>query len=82
MGNAATVLRIATTIGGQWMQDKASDHAVPIAEEDDGLVDVTALPLEELVSSEETVLTNALRRLLREIDSPHEVIAGWNSHQP
>ena len=46
------------------------------------LVDVTALPLEALLSTEDTVLSNALRRLLRELADPREAIAGWSSYQP
>jgi FXSXX-COOH protein len=46
------------------------------------LVDVTALPLAALLSTEDTVLSNALRRLLRELADPREAIAGWSSYQP
>jgi FXSXX-COOH protein len=46
------------------------------------LVDVTMVPLADLVSPEETVLSNALRRLLEELDDPRGVIAGWSSYQP
>ena len=48
---------------------------------DDGqvvdLVDVTAMALADLVSSDDTVLTNALRRLLAELDRPQEQYAAF-----
>ena len=47
--------------------------------EQPGLADVTAMPLPELLSSGDTVLDNALRRLLTEIDHPEEVIAAFNN---
>lgn len=44
-----------------------------------GLVDVTAMPLAELVPSDDSVLGNALRRLLIEMDQPEEIIAAFSS---
>lgn len=43
------------------------------------VVDVSDLPLPELAFGDDTVLQDALGRLLIELDHPREIIAGWNS---
>jgi FXSXX-COOH protein len=67
--------------GGQVVGDSAVGRQVAEPGATD-LVDVTALPLAALLSTEDTVLSNALRRLLRELADPREAIAGWSSYQP
>jgi FXSXX-COOH protein len=37
-----------------------------------GQVDITAMPLRDLVNSDDSVLDRALRRLLAELDGPQE----------
>lgn len=44
------------------------------------LVDVTRLPLDDLLAARDTVLSNALRRLLAELDQPQEIIAAFDSY--
>jgi FXSXX-COOH protein len=63
------------------MRDVVGD---PVAVETGGseLIDVTTLPLNALLSSEDTVLSNALRRLAQELADPRDAIAGWSSYQP
>ena len=63
------------------MRDIVGDHGTAGTVGSD-LVDVTELPLTALVSAEDTVLANALRRLLQELADPREAIAGWSSYQP
>lgn len=46
------------------------------------LVDVTRMPLAELLRSDDTVLDNALRRLLAELAEPQEIIAAHNNVVP
>jgi FXSXX-COOH protein len=43
------------------------------------LVDVTSLPLAELIPADDTVLANSLRRLLAELDHPQEIIAAFGN---
>jgi FXSXX-COOH protein len=63
------------------MREVAGDQVTPETGGSE-LVDVTALPLAALVSAEDTVLSNALRRLLQELADPRDAIAGWSSYQP
>lgn len=42
-------------------------------------VDVSNVPLGKLLSSDDTVLTNALRRLLAHMDGPPENFAAFDS---
>jgi hypothetical protein len=44
------------------------------------LVDVTCLPLEQLISDNETVLVNSLRRLVAEIDRAQEVLSAFDNY--
>jgi FXSXX-COOH protein len=67
--------------GGLPMQDVVGDRAA-VEPGESQPVDVTGLPLAELLSSEDTVLSNALRRLLRDMADPQEIIAGWQSYHP
>jgi FXSXX-COOH protein len=62
------------------MSDIVGDGASTASE--GPMVDVTDLPLAALVASESTALANAVRRLLDDLREPHDVIAGWQSHQP
>ncbi|MGY0234294.1 FxSxx-COOH cyclophane-containing RiPP peptide [Longispora urticae] len=62
------------------MRDTTDDEVV-LAARDDVLIDVTDLPLPELMAAGNTVLANALRRVLRELESPVDVSAGFQSHQ-
>jgi FXSXX-COOH protein len=48
-------------------------------EQELGLVDITRMPLAELLPSDDTVLTNALRRLLVELDRPQENFAAFGN---
>jgi FXSXX-COOH protein len=56
------------------------DNDVGPDEPDGALVDLTGTPLAELISSDETVLAEALRRLLAEMDQPQEIIAAFQSY--
>ena len=44
------------------------------------LVDVTRVRLDRLVSDHETVLMNALRRLLTDLDRPQEVLSAFDNY--
>lgn len=44
------------------------------------LVDLTRAPVDEIILSDDTVLTNSLRRLLAEMDQPQEIIAAFDSY--
>jgi len=44
------------------------------------LADVTRLRLPDLLDSDDSVLANSLRRLVAEIDRPHEVIAAFTAY--
>jgi FXSXX-COOH protein len=44
------------------------------------LIDVTGMPLAQLLPSDDTVLTNSLRRLLIELDHPQEAIAAFSNY--
>ncbi len=62
------------------MHYAAGGHADADPVESD-LPDVTALPLADLVGTDHAALSNALRRILDDIDEP-PTIAGWQSHLP
>ncbi|GIG62082.1 hypothetical protein Lfu02_64540 [Longispora fulva] len=62
------------------MRDTTGDEVV-LADQDEVLIDVTKLPLTELLAVGDTVLAGALRRVLRELDSPMDVSAGFSSYQ-
>jgi FXSXX-COOH protein len=49
------------------------------ADYESDLVDLTHVELPELIDSDETVLTNALRRILTEVDQVQDTIADFNS---
>jgi FXSXX-COOH protein len=61
------------------MREIARDQATSETYVSD-LVDVTTMPLLDLVRSEETALSNAIRRRLDEIRRPQEPVAGWSSY--
>jgi FXSXX-COOH protein len=44
------------------------------------LVDVTRMPLVELIPSDDSVLANSLRRLLTDLDRPHEIVAAFANY--
>jgi FXSXX-COOH protein len=46
---------------------------------DTNLVDVTGIPLERLLALGDSVLGQSLRRLIQEIDSPQDAVAGHES---
>jgi FXSXX-COOH protein len=45
-------------------------------------VDVTGIPLEQLLALDESALGHSLRRLVHEINNPQEAVAGHNSALP
>ncbi len=47
-----------------------------------GLVDVTDLSLSEVMASEETALANSIRRLVADLGSGQEIVAGFDSYLP
>ena len=49
------------------------------SEGDSVLVDVTGLPLDQLVVSTDSALTSSLRRALADLDRPQEVIAAFSN---
>jgi FXSXX-COOH protein len=49
------------------------------AELDTSFVDVTGIPLERLLSLGDSALGLSLRRLVKEVDSPSDAVAGHNS---
>lgn len=63
------------------MHDPSGDHGAAelLACE---LVDVTKLPLAELLSSDDRTLQAAVRNLMTELDAPREVVASWNNFLP
>lgn len=54
--------------------------ATPAAD-DDGfdLIDVTGLSFADVLNLDSSVLGASLRRILEEIDSPRDAVAGWQS---
>lgn len=49
------------------------------ADYESDLVDLTHVELPELIDSDETVLANALRRILTEVDQEQGTVAGFQS---
>jgi FXSXX-COOH protein len=45
-----------------------------------GLIDVTDLPLSEIIGSEESALANSIRRLIADLGSRQEIIAGFSNY--
>ncbi|AVT30841.1 FXSXX-COOH protein [Plantactinospora sp. BC1] len=43
------------------------------------LVDLTGVSLAKLNELPQTVFVGSLRRILEDIEEPHDVVAGWNS---
>jgi FXSXX-COOH protein len=58
--------------GGQRMDEVTADY-------ESDLVDLTHVELPELLDSDETVLANALRRVVTEIDQEQDTVAGFQS---
>lgn len=46
----------------------------------DALIDVTQVPLAELLASDERVLAAAMRRVLADVEQAREIIAGFSSY--
>ncbi len=46
---------------------------------DQGLADVTRMPLSRLLLSDDSVLTNAVRRVLSDLDQGQEIIAAFGN---
>lgn len=44
------------------------------------LVDVSGLPLDRLVMDDDTVLSNALRRLVGDLDAHQEVLSAFDNY--
>jgi FXSXX-COOH protein len=44
------------------------------------LIDVTHVSLDRLISADDTVLLNSLRRLLAEIDRPQEILSAFDNY--
>ncbi|MEV4350345.1 FXSXX-COOH protein [Actinoplanes sp. NPDC049596] len=44
------------------------------------LIDVTRIPLDRLLSDDDTVLVNSLRRLLAGIDRPQEILSAFENY--
>jgi FXSXX-COOH protein len=44
------------------------------------VIDVSALPLDAILHTDDTVLAHALKRLAAEVVNPGEVVAGWQSY--
>ena len=55
------------------------DHQV---EPGHGPIDVTRWSLEDLLTIDNTAVVDAVNRLLAQLDTTEEPIAGWSSHQP
>jgi FXSXX-COOH protein len=49
-------------------------------EAESSLIDVTGMPLARLIPSDDSVLTNSLRRLLADMDHPQEVISAFSNY--
>jgi FXSXX-COOH protein len=45
-----------------------------------GLLDVTGLPLNRLLATNDSVLVNALRRLVSELDRAQEVLSAFDNY--
>ena len=43
------------------------------------MLDVTALPLGEVIRREDSALDHAIRGVLEDLRSPEDIISGWNS---
>jgi FXSXX-COOH protein len=52
------------------------------ADQDPGLVDVSALPLSRLISSSDSVLAHSLSRILTELDERKDVLAAFGNFAP
>ena len=61
------------------MESTASDR-VDGDDQESGYVDVSRLPLRELIGADDTVLGHSMRRLLTEMDRPQEIIAAFSSY--
>ena len=44
------------------------------------LIDASAIPLERLVALQDDALTAALKRVLRELDAPQEIMSAFDSY--
>jgi FXSXX-COOH protein len=53
--------------------ESSHDPAEPL------LVDVTGMSLRDLTSSRNTVLDNAVRRLLEDLDQPREIVSAFGN---
>jgi FXSXX-COOH protein len=58
--------------GGQRMDEVTADY-------ESDLVDLSDIALPELLDSDNTVLANALRRVLTEVDQEQDPVAGFSS---
>lgn len=47
---------------------------------DDLLIDVSDISLSDLLADDDSVLANAIRRRIKEVDRQVEAISGWSSY--
>ncbi|MGH3796455.1 MAG: FxSxx-COOH cyclophane-containing RiPP peptide [Pseudonocardiaceae bacterium] len=52
----------------------------PLLGHEADLVDLTGLPLSELLTMDESVLAQSLRRLAEETDRQEEIVAGFSNY--
>jgi FXSXX-COOH protein len=46
---------------------------------DSDMLDVTAIPVADLVTRKDSALDHAVRRVLDDLEFPGDIISGWNS---
>ncbi|MDQ4033513.1 MAG: FxSxx-COOH protein [Actinomycetota bacterium] len=51
----------------------------PLLDHETDLVDLTDLPLSQVMTMEESVLAQSLRRLAQDVDQQEDIVAGFQS---
>jgi FXSXX-COOH protein len=64
------------------MPSSANDQPLEHLNRASDLIDVSSLRLSELMALPETTITTSLKRILREIESKSEAVAGFQSGMP
>jgi len=51
----------------------------PLSDHETGLVDLTDLPLSQVMTMDESVLAQSLQRLVQDVDRQEDVVAGFSN---
>lgn len=49
----------------------------PFVDDETGLLDLTDVPLDQVMALDESVLAQSLRRLVQEVDQPEDAVGGF-----